>query len=58
MKNAYCQDDELTWFDSNAVVQNSDLIKFTPRLYRPRQARAVFRRRQSFRGRAGGRERP
>jgi isoamylase len=57
-KNAYRQDYELTWFDWNAVAQNSDLIRVTTRLYRPRQAHAVFRRRQFFRGRAGGRARP
>jgi isoamylase len=26
--NAYCQDDEISWFDWNAVSRNSDLVEF------------------------------
>jgi isoamylase len=44
--NAYCQDNELTWFDWKAVAQNTDLVAFTARLCRLREEHAVFRRRQ------------
>ena len=48
--NAYCQDNELTWFDWNAAAQNTDLIDFTARLCRLRERHPVFRRRQFFSG--------
>jgi isoamylase len=48
--NAYCQDDELTWFDWSATGQNRELVEFTARLCRLRSAHPVFRRRQFFRG--------
>ena len=46
--NAYCQDDELTWFDWSAVAQNADLVDFTAGLCRLREQHPVFRRRQFF----------
>jgi isoamylase len=48
--NAYCQDNELTWFDWSAVTQNADLVDFTAGLCRLREQHPVFRRRQFFRG--------
>ena len=48
--NAYCQDNELTWFDWNAAAQHSDLIEFTARLCTLREQHPVFRRRQFFSG--------
>ena len=48
--NAYCQDNELTWFDWNAAAKNSDLVDFTARLCRLREQHPVFRRRQFFHG--------
>jgi isoamylase len=48
--NAYCQDDELTWFDWGAAAQHDDLIEFTAGLCRLRERHPVFRRRQFFRG--------
>ena len=48
--NAYCQDDELTWFDWNAAAKNTDLVDFTARLCRLREQHPVFRRRQFFQG--------
>jgi isoamylase len=50
--NAYCQDDELTWFDWNAAAKNTDLVEFTARLCRLREQHPVFRRRQFFHGTA------
>ncbi|MGB0093475.1 MAG: glycogen debranching protein GlgX, partial [Solirubrobacteraceae bacterium] len=48
--NAYCQDNELTWFDWKAAAKNTDLVDFTARLCRLREAHPVFRRRQFFNG--------
>jgi isoamylase len=48
--NAYCHDDELTWFDWSAATANDDLIEFTARLCRLREEHPVFRRRQFFTG--------
>jgi isoamylase len=48
--NAYCHDDELTWFDWTAAAENSDLVDFTARLCRLRAKHPVFRRRQFLTG--------
>jgi isoamylase len=48
--NAYCQDNELTWFDWEAAARQSELIEFTARLCRLREEHPVFRRRQFFSG--------
>ena len=48
--NAYCQDNELNWFDWSAVTANADLVEFTARLCRLRGQHPVFRRRQFFTG--------
>jgi isoamylase len=46
--NAWCQDNELSWFDWNAV--DSDLQDFTRRLIYLRQTEPVFRRRDFLLG--------
>ena len=48
--NAYCHDDEVTWFDWNAAAKNTGLVDFTARLCRLREQHPVFRRRQFFQG--------
>jgi isoamylase len=48
--NAYCHDDELTWFDWSAAAANDDLVEFTAHLCRLREQHRVFRRRQFFTG--------
>ena len=48
--NAYCHDDELTWFDWSAAANNADLVDFTARLCRLRDEHPVFRRRQFLTG--------
>ena len=48
--NAYCHDDELTWFNWSTVAQNADLVDFTARLCRLREQHPVFRRRQFLSG--------
>jgi glycogen operon protein len=46
--NAYCQDNELTWFDWSSV--DDELLAFTRRLIAFRQQHAVFRRRRFLAG--------
>jgi isoamylase len=48
--NAYCQDNEVSWFDWNAL--DEDLLKFTKSLIEFRGKHPVFRRRRFFQGKA------
>jgi len=48
--NAYCQDNEITWYDWNAM--DKDLLEFTKRLIEFRARHPVFRRRRWFQGKA------
>jgi glycogen operon protein len=48
--NGYCQDNEISWYDWNAV--DSQLHAFVRRLIRLRRAHPIFRRRRWFEGRA------
>jgi glycogen operon protein len=47
--NAYCQDNEVSWFDWDDV--DGDLLAFTQRLIALRHEHPVFRRRRWFQGR-------
>ncbi len=47
--NAYCQDNEISWYDWESV--DEDLLAFTRRLIRYRHDHPVFRRRGWFHGR-------
>jgi glycogen operon protein len=47
--NAYCQDNETSWFDWETA--DTELIEFTRALIRLRRAHPVFRRRRWFQGR-------
>ncbi len=47
--NAYCQDNEISWYDWDHVDQ--DLLEFTQRLIEVRIEHPVFRRRRYFLGR-------
>jgi isoamylase len=48
--NAYCQDNETSWYDWGAV--DTELLAFTRRLIRFRRRHPVFRRRRFFEGRS------
>jgi glycogen operon protein len=48
--NAYCQDNEVSWYDWEHVDQ--EFLDFTRRLIELRRAHPVFRRRRWFHGRA------
>ena len=47
--NAYCQDNEVSWYDWDTI--DEDLLTFTSLLVAYRQAHPVFRRRRFFHGR-------
>ncbi|MGV3605269.1 MAG: glycogen debranching protein GlgX [Planctomycetaceae bacterium] len=42
--NAYCQDNEISWFDWNLVDQHQDLVRFTQALIRFRRNQPTVRR--------------
>src|SRR5215470_13492660 len=48
--NAYCQDNEISWYDWDHV--NADLLEFTRRLIALRREHPVLRRRRWFQGRS------
>jgi len=50
--NAYCQDNEITWFDWGRSPEREALCEFTSRLIELRLEHPVFRRRHFFQGRA------
>jgi len=48
--NAWCQDNEISWFDWSLAEENEDLLEFVRKLIVLRRAHPVFRRRQYLRG--------
>jgi isoamylase len=50
--NAYCQDNEMSWYDWNLDGRRRQLLAFTRRLIALRRGHPVLRRRQFFYGRA------
>jgi isoamylase len=50
--NAYCQDNEISWFNWDLVKGNEDLLNFSRELIYFRRQHPVFRRRKWFQGRA------
>ena len=49
--NAYCQDNEISWFDWALRDENLSLLGFTRRLMEFRKRHPIFRRRNWFQGR-------
>src|SRR5213593_2764523 len=49
--NAYCQDNEISWFDWTRDEKQNQFLQFTRRLIWFRKAHPVFRRPKFFRGR-------
>jgi isoamylase len=49
--NAWCQDNEISWYDWEQLAANDDLVGFTRKLIALRRAHAVFRRRSFLFGR-------
>ena len=57
--NAYCQDNELGWFDWSLTEKNRDMLRFVQRLIAFRKRHPCLQRRQFLRGiRNGGRRLP
>ncbi len=48
--NAYCQDNEIGWFDWDLVEANQDLLRFWTRLLGFRRNHSVLRRREFYTG--------
>jgi isoamylase len=48
--NAYCQDNEITWFDWERAEQHADLVRFTSELIAFRAAQPTLRRSTFFTG--------
>jgi glycogen operon protein len=48
--NAWCQDNEISWFDWGDLEENAELLEFVQKLIVLRRAHPVFRRRQFLRG--------
>jgi isoamylase len=53
--NAYCQDNEISWFDWTLVERNPDLYRFWKRMIEFRKRHAALRRGQFFDGRVNAR---
>jgi glycogen operon protein len=51
--NAYCQDNDLTWYDWQLDPSQEDLLAFTRRIIAFRNAHPVFRRATFFAGDSG-----
>ena len=49
--NAYCQDNEISWFDWNLTKQNQQLLEFVKQLIKLKKNHPVFQRRRFFQGR-------
>ena len=49
--NAYCQDDEISWFNWDVTDSEQSLFEFTRRLLTIRKEHPTFRRRKFFQGR-------
>jgi isoamylase len=52
--NAYCQDNEISWYDWDLAESNQDLIRFTREVIRFRKENPVFLRVSYFTGQNGG----
>ncbi|MBW3589486.1 MAG: glycogen debranching protein GlgX [Actinobacteria bacterium] len=48
--NAYCQDNEISWYDWSLAEKNKELLEFTSELIHFRKVHPVFRRRRFFMG--------
>jgi isoamylase len=53
--NAYCQDNEITWFDWELVKQHADLVRFTGQLIAFRKRYPNLRRMDYFSGKVNAR---
>lgn len=54
--NAYCQDNEIAWFDWNLVENNADLFRFVKQMIAFRQKYGCLSRRNFFKGEVNERD--
>lgn len=54
--NAYCQDNDISWFDWENCSLNSALVSFTRKAIRLRKNHPVFRRTEFFKGSVAGKK--
>lgn len=54
--NAYCQDNDISWFDWGNCSLNSALVSFTRKAIRLRKDHPVFRRTEFFKGSMAGKK--
>lgn len=54
--NAYCQDNDISWFDWENCSLNSALVSFTRKAIRLRKNHPVFRRTEFFKGSMAGKK--
>lgn len=54
--NAYCQDNDISWFDWGNCSLNSALVSFTRKAIRLRKNHPVFRRTEFFKGSMAGKK--
>ena len=54
--NAYCQDNDISWFDWENCSLNSALVSFTRKAIRLRKDHPVFRRTEFFKGSMAGKK--
>lgn len=54
--NAYCQDNDISWFDWGNCSLNSALVSFTRKAIRLRKDHPVFRRTEFFKGSMAGKQ--
>lgn len=52
--NAYCQDNDISWFDWDSAMLNDRLITFTRRAIAMRKVHSAFRRSEFFQGEKAG----
>ena len=50
--NAYCQDNEISWYHWDLAETNAEQVEFTRRLIQLRSGHRIFRRRRWFEGRS------
>ncbi len=54
--NAYCQDNDVSWYDWSLVEKNAEIFDFTKKVIALRKAHPVFRRDHYFEGHGSARE--
>ncbi len=52
--NAYCQDNEISWFNWNLIEENADMLRFAKALIRFRRLQPTVRRRNYLTGQLNG----